>query len=92
MKRVLVLMTKETGDVISASVRVENGDLTSKDKYKLKKEVGRRIIPYADDALYFRIRYNEKVGKLKGITDSIKVLTVAELDSGIDKMFSKLGV
>lgn len=92
MKRVLVVMTKDTGDEVSASVKVENRNFTSRDKDRLKMEVAKKLLPDVEDALHFRIRYNEKVGKLKGISDSIKVSTMNELDAGIDEMFSKLGV
>lgn len=92
MKRVLVIMTKETGDDISVSVKINDGVFTKKDKDKLKNEVAKKLIPDISEALYFRIRYNEKVGKSKGITESVKVFTVEKLNSEIDKMFSKLGV
>ena len=92
MKRILVSMTKDTGDSISVSVKIDDGNFSSFHKKKLKDDIGRKIIPYVDEALYFKIRYNEKVGKLKGITDSIKVSSVVQLNSEIDNIFTKLGV
>lgn len=92
MKRVLVIMTKETGDEVSVSVKINDGTFTKEDKDKLKNEVVKKLVPDVSDALYFRVRYNEKIGKSKGITESVKVFTVEKLNSEIDKMFSKLGV
>ena len=85
-------MTKDTGDSISVSVKIDDGNFSSFHKKKLKDDIGRKIIPYVDEALYFKIRYNEKVGKLKGITESLKVKSADSLLSEIDKMFAKLGV
>lgn len=92
MKRVLVIMTKESGDDVSVSVKVNDGSFTIKDRDKLKNEVNKKLIPSISEALYFRVRYNEKTGKSKGNTESVKVFTVKRLESEIDKMFSKLGV
>lgn len=92
MKRVLVIMTKESGDDVSVSVKVNDGSFTIKDRDKLKNEVNKKLIPNISEALYFRVRYNEKTGKSKGNTESVKVFTVKRLESEIDKLFSKLGV
>ena len=92
LKRILVIMVTENGDAISISVKAKGNNFTVKDKERLKSDVEKKLLPHEEDALYFRIRYNEKEGKLKGITESIKVLSSKSLLSEIDKIFARLGV
>lgn len=92
MKRVLVSATLDTGDDVSASVRVENGNFTSKDRDSLLKKVNQVIKPVSDDALYFKIKYTEKIGKSKGNTDSFKVSSFSDINSKVCEVFSNLGV
>lgn len=92
MKRVLVSAILDNGDEVDVSVRVEDGDLTSSHKTRLKNDVVKKLIPIVDDIIYFRIRYNEKAGKSKGKTESVKVSTVVGLNNKIDSIFSKIGV
>lgn len=92
MKRVLVSLVKENGDEFSVSVRVEDGSFTTSDKERLKSEVTKKLLRHTSELLYFKVRYNEKVGKSKGITESIKASSITSLYLEIDRMFSKLGI
>lgn len=85
-------MTKDTGDEVSVSVKVNHGNFTLKDKLKLEDDIKRRLEPYSEDALYFKVRYNEKVGKSKGITESVKVSTLEELSIEVNRLFLNKGV
>lgn len=92
MKRILVVMIKTSGDEVSVSVKVSDGNFTVSDKKKLQDLIVKKLIPDVNDALYFRIRYNEKVGKSKGITKSVKVSSLGSLEFEINKMFSDVGI
>ena len=92
LMRVLVIMVTDDGDDVSTSVKAKGDNFTLVDREKLKSDVKRKLLSHQEDALYFRIRYNEKQGKLKGITESLKVKSADSLLSEIDKMFAKLGV
>lgn len=94
-RRLMVVMVLETGDKISTSV-TKNGVLFSKaDIDTLKKNVQSKLLSKKEDALYFRIRYNEKEGKLKGISINIKTSKpnsiISEIDNFIKSVESKVG-
>lgn len=85
-------MIKDTGDEVDVSVKATNDVFTVEDKNKLKDYVAKKLIPMVDDALYFRVKYKEKVGKLKANTESIKAVNIAQLDTAINNIFKKHGV
>lgn len=92
MKRVLVTAVLDNGDEVDVSVKVNDGDLTISHRDKLQQDVVKKLIPLADDVVHFKIRYNEKYGKSKGKTESLKVSSLAKLDAGITDIFNKIGV
>lgn len=92
LKRLLVIMVTENGDAISISVKTRGNNFTAADKERLKRDVEKKLLSREEDALYFRIRYSEKEGKLRGTTESIKVLSSKSLLSEIDNIFARLGV
>lgn len=92
MKRLLVELTVDTGERVSTSVRVEDGSLTSQHIDTLKSNIGKKIAPHFDNALYCRVRYTEKVGKLKGKTKSVKVYKIDQLEQVISSISNDLGI